>query len=305
MTEAAASHAPDTRPGPARSDGLLGAADVRALAARVGLRPTKTRGQNFVIDANTVRRIVRVAAIAPDDVVLEVGPGLGSLTLGLLGQAQHVVAVEVDEVLAAALPTTVAARRPDLADRLAVVTADALRVDALPGPAPTALIANLPYNVAVPVLLHLLARFPTIDRVLVMVQAEVADRLAADPGSRTYGVPSVKARWYGDVRRAGAVGRTVFWPAPKVDSGLVALTRTAPPVTTATREQVFATVDAAFAQRRKTLRSALADWAGSPAAAEAALRAAGVDPSARGEQLEVADFARIAERRPADPAVAT
>ena len=306
MTEAAASRAPEAAPGHVRSgDGLLGAVDVRALAAQVGLRPTKTRGQNFVIDANTVRRIVRVAAIRPEDVVLEVGPGLGSLTLGLLAQAQQVVAVEIDPVLGAALPQTVAARRPDLAGRLTVVTADALRLDALPGPEPSALVANLPYNVAVPVLLHLLARFPSIDRVLVMVQAEVADRLAAGPGSRTYGVPSVKARWYGDVRRAGSVGRTVFWPAPKVDSGLVALTRTAPPVTTAKREEVFAVVDAAFSQRRKTLRSALAGWAGSPPAAEAALRAAGVDPAARGEQLGAADFARIAEHRPARTTSAT
>ena len=284
MTEAAASRAPEAAPGHVRSgDGLLGAVDVRALADQVGLRPTKTRGQNFVIDANTVRRIVRVAAIRPDDVVLEVGPGLGSLTLGLLAQAQRVVAVEIDPVLGAALPQTVAARRPDLAGRLTVVTADALRLDALPGPEPAALVANLPYNVAVPVLLHLLARFPSIDRVLVMVQAEVADRLAAGPGSRTYGVPSVKARWYGDVRRAGSVGRTVFWPAPKVDSGLVALTRTAPPVTTAKREEVFAVVDAAFAQRRKTLRSALAGWAGSPPAAEArAARGRGRPRGARG-----------------------
>lgn len=306
MTEPAASRAPGALRGRDRAgDGLLGAADVRAFAAQLELRPTKTRGQNFVIDANTVRRIVRVAAVRPDDVVLEVGPGLGSLTLGLLEQAQHVVAVEVDAVLGAALPQTVATRRPDLAGRLTVVTADALRLAELPGPGPTALVANLPYNVAVPVLLHLLARFPGIDRVLVMVQAEVADRLAAGPGSRTYGVPSVKARWYGEVKRAGSVGRTVFWPAPKVDSGLVALTRTAPPVTTATREEVFAVVDAAFSQRRKTLRSALAGWAGSPAAAEAALGAAGVDPTARGEQLAVADFARVAEHRPAQAAPGT
>jgi 16S rRNA (adenine1518-N6/adenine1519-N6)-dimethyltransferase len=182
-----------------------------------------------------------------------------------------------------------------------VVTADALRLMPadLPGPPPTALVANLPYNVSVPVILHLLEVLPSLRRVLVMVQAEVADRLAADPGSRTYGVPSVKARWYADVKRAGAVGRTVFWPAPNVDSGLVAMTRHEPPSTTAGRLQVFAVVDAAFAQRRKTVRAALAGWAGSPAAAEGALRAAGVDPSARGEQLDVAAFARIAEQRPA------
>jgi 16S rRNA (adenine1518-N6/adenine1519-N6)-dimethyltransferase len=280
------------------SDGLLGASDVRALAERLGVRPTKQRGQNFVIDGNTVRRIVRAAEVGPDDVVIEVGPGLGSLTLALLPSVARVVAVEIDDVLADALPGTVQERRPDLADRLEVVHADALTVTSLPGTPPTALVANLPYNVSVPVLLHLLEHFPSIRRVLVMVQAEVADRLAAGPGSKVYGVPSVKARWYGDVARAGAVGRTVFWPAPNVDSGLVALTRGTPPETTATREEVFAVVDAAFAQRRKTLRAALAGWAGSPAAAETALRAAGVDPTTRGEMLDVAAFARIAAAHP-------
>ncbi|HEX6921101.1 MAG TPA: 16S rRNA (adenine(1518)-N(6)/adenine(1519)-N(6))-dimethyltransferase RsmA [Actinomycetes bacterium] len=286
---------------PAGSDSpgvLLGPADVRELAARLGIRPTKQLGQNFVVDANTVRRIVRTAGLAPDDVVVEVGPGLGSLTLGLLEVCSRVVAVELDAVLAGALAPTVAARAPAYASRLEVVHADAARVQSLPGPPPTALVANLPYNVAVPVLLHLLDRFPSLGKGLVMVQAEVAERLAAAPGSRIYGVPSVKAAWYAEVRRAGTVGRTVFWPAPNVDSGLVALRRREPPPTTATREQVFALVDAAFAQRRKTLRAALAGWAGSPAAAETALRAAGIDPRARGEALGVAEFARLAEHRP-------
>jgi 16S rRNA (adenine1518-N6/adenine1519-N6)-dimethyltransferase len=277
---------------------LLGPAEVRALATRLGLRPTKTLGQNFVIDPNTVRRIVRAAEVEPDDVVVEVGPGLGSLTLGLLPRVAGVVAVEVDPVLGAALPETVDDRAPTYAGKLTVVTADALRVDTLPGPEPTALVANLPYNVAVPVLLHLLERFPSLRRVLVMVQAEVADRLVAGPGSRTYGVPSVKAAWYADVRRAGSIGRAVFWPAPNVDSGLVAMTRRAPPPTTASRDEVFATVDAAFAQRRKSLRGALAAWAGGPAAAEEALRLAGIDPRARGETLGVQDFARLAAHRP-------
>ncbi|CAB4924234.1 unannotated protein [freshwater metagenome] len=281
----------------ASSDGLLGAAEVRLLAARLGVNPSKQRGQNFVIDGNTVRRIVRTAELRPDDVVIEVGPGLGSLTLALLPHVARVVAVEIDTALAGALAGTVRTRRPDLVERLEVVLADALTVRELPGPAPTALVANLPYNISVPVLLHLLETFPTIRRVLVMVQAEVADRLASPPGNRTYGVPSVKARWYGDVSRAGSVGRTVFWPAPNVDSGLVALTRTAPPETTASRVEVFAVIDAAFAQRRKTLRAALAGWAGSPALAEEALRAAGIDPSTRGEQLDVAAFARIAAAR--------
>nr|WP_308470089.1 16S rRNA (adenine(1518)-N(6)/adenine(1519)-N(6))-dimethyltransferase RsmA [Kineococcus rubinsiae] len=277
---------------------LLTASDVRELATRLGVRPTKTLGQNFVVDANTVRRIVRVAGLTADDVVVEVGPGLGSLTLALLEAVDRVVAVEIDPVLAAELPRTAAGRARE-GTQLEVVTADALRVEELPGPPPTALVANLPYNVAVPVLLTMLSRFPTLRRGLVMVQSEVADRLVAPPGSRTYGVPSVKTAWYASAVRAGSVPPPVFWPVPRVDSGLVALTRREPPVTTASREEVFAVVDAAFAQRRKTLRAALAGWAGSPTAAEEALRAAGVDPSERGEQLDVADFARIAATRAA------
>ena len=272
---------------------LLGPADVRRIAASLGLRPTKTRGQNFVVDANTVRRIVRTAGVTADDVVVEVGPGLGSLTLALLPEVARVVAVEIDDVLAAALPTTVRDHAPELADRLDVVAADALRVSTLPGPAPTALVANLPYNVAIPVLLHLLETVPSLRRALVMVQKEVAARLAAGPGSRTYGVPSVKAAWYAEVHLAGTVPRTVFWPVPNVDSGLVALTCRPPPAG-ADRRDVFTVVDAAFAQRRKTLRAALADWAGSPAAAEELLRGAGIDPRARGEQLSVDEFAGIA-----------
>ncbi|WP_346011775.1 16S rRNA (adenine(1518)-N(6)/adenine(1519)-N(6))-dimethyltransferase RsmA [Streptomyces sp. SID3343] len=278
--------------------GLLGAADIRALAEALGVRPTKQLGQNFVIDANTVRRIVRTAGVRPDDVVVEVGPGLGSLTLALLESAARVVAVEIDPVLARHLPTTIEARMPERAADFALVLADAMTVTELPGPAPTALVANLPYNVSVPVLLHMLQTFPTLERLLVMVQAEVADRLAATPGGKVYGVPSVKAAWYSDVKRAGSIGRNVFWPAPNVDSGLVSFVRREPPVTTASRQEVFAVVDAAFSQRRKTLRAALAGWAGSAAGAEQALRAAGIDPRTRGEMLDVDAFARIAEHRP-------
>ena len=285
------SHEPTTSAGPR----LLGPAEVRSLAASLGLRPTKQRGQNFVIDPNTVRRIVRASGAGPDDVVVEVGPGLGSLTLGLLGTVEHVVAVEVDPALAQALPATVAAYAPDHAERLTLVEADALRLTALPGPEPTALVANLPYNVSVPVLLHLLELLPTLRHGLVMVQAEVADRLVAPPGSRTYGVPSVKAAWYASLRRAGSVGRSVFWPAPNVDSGLVAFERRTPPPTTASRAQVFRVVDTAFAQRRKTLRAALRPLA--PAdVVDRALTGAGVDPGVRGEQLDVTAYARIAER---------
>ena len=272
--------------------GLLSAPDIRALAVALNLRPTKALGQNFVIDPNTVRRLVRVAGVGVDDVVVEVGPGLGSLTLGLLEVASRVVAVEIDPVLAAQLPLTVALQAPAYADRLEVVLQDALTLTDVPGPAPTAFVANLPYNVAVPVLLRLLEHLPSLRTGLVMVQAEVADRLVAPPGSKTYGVPSVKAAWYAEVRRAGAIGRSVFWPAPNVDSGLVAFTRREPPV--GDRAATFAVIDAAFSQRRKTLRAALAGWAGSPAAAEERLRAVGIDPSARGEVLGVQDFARLA-----------
>ncbi|MEO6512157.1 MAG: 16S rRNA (adenine(1518)-N(6)/adenine(1519)-N(6))-dimethyltransferase RsmA [Nocardioides sp.] len=281
---------------------LLGPAEVRLLAAELDLRPSKQRGQNFVIDANTVRRIVRESGVGPDDVVVEVGPGLGSLTLALLDVGATVLAIEVDDRLAARLPHTVAEHAPEAVGRLTVVAADALRVTGLPGPPPTALVANLPYNVSVPVLLHLLTLLPSLERGLVMVQAEVADRLAAGPGSKVYGVPSVKAAWFADVRRAGAVGRQVFWPAPNVDSGLVAWVRRDPPVTTATRQQVFAVVDAAFAHRRKGLRGSLRELAGSAEAAERALAAAGIAPLARGESLGVADFVRITEALAGDRA---
>ena len=287
---------------PAAGPRLLGPAEVRQLAAELDLRPTKQRGQNFVIDANTVRRIVREAGVGADDVVLEVGPGLGSLTLALLEVGARVVAIEIDERLGSRLPVTVAEHAPDTLDRLHVVTADALRVTEVPGPPPTTLVANLPYNVSVPVLLHLLTLLPSLERGLVMVQAEVADRLAAGPGSKVYGIPSVKAAWFADVRRAGTVGRHVFWPEPNVDSGLVSWVRRDPPATTATRQQVFAVVDAAFAQRRKGLRGALRGLAGSTEAAEKALAVAGIAPLERGESLTVADFARIAEALESDRA---
>ncbi|WP_247044390.1 16S rRNA (adenine(1518)-N(6)/adenine(1519)-N(6))-dimethyltransferase RsmA [Arthrobacter rhizosphaerae] len=281
-------------PGTAAPAPLLGASDIRRLAEEIGVRPTKTLGQNFVIDGNTIRRIVSVAGIHADETVLEVGPGLGSLTLGLLDAAKAVVAVEIDPVLAGKLPETVKAWRPDASDDFHLVLADAMKVTSLPVE-PTALVANLPYNVAVPVVLHLLQHFPSLQHGLVMVQDEVADRLAAGPGSKTYGVPSVKAAWYSSMRKAGVIGMNVFWPAPKISSGLVSFTRRAAPVTTASREQVFAVIDAAFAQRRKTLRAALAGWAGSAAEAERCLRAAGIDPSARGEVIDISGFARIAE----------
>jgi 16S rRNA (adenine1518-N6/adenine1519-N6)-dimethyltransferase len=283
---------------------LLTAGDVRRLAGVLAVRPTKRLGQNFVVDANTVRRIVRAAGLEAADCVLEVGPGLGSLTLALLPHVRQVVAIEIDPVLARALPRTAEEHAPAVSDRLQVIAADALqlRPEQLPQPAPTAVVANLPYNVAVPVLLRLLEVLPSLDHGLVMVQSEVADRLAAAPGSRTYGVPSVKAAWWARTHRAGAVPRSVFWPVPNVDSALVAFTRTDPPKTTASRAEVFALVDTAFAQRRKSLRAALAGWAGSAAAAEQALRAAGIDPSTRGEALGVVDFARLAAHRPVLPA---
>jgi 16S rRNA (adenine1518-N6/adenine1519-N6)-dimethyltransferase len=267
---------------------------VRSLAASLGLRPTKQRGQNFVIDPNTVRRIVRTADLSPEETVLEVGPGLGSLTLALLAAGHRVTAVEIDPLLAGALPGTVAEYAPGQASALTVVLADAMAVTADQIGAPSACVANLPYNVAVPVLLHLLQISPTMRHGLVMVQSEVADRLAAPPGSRTYGVPSAKAAWYAEVRRAGPIGRNVFWPAPNVDSGLVAFSRRPAPETAASREEVFAVIEAAFSQRRKTVRSALARWMPDRERLDAVLATAGIDPTLRGEMLGIEDFAAIA-----------
>ncbi len=270
------------------ADALLGPAEIRELAARLGVAPTKKLGQNFLHDPNTIRRIVTAAGLTPDDVALEVGPGLGSLTLGLVGAVRHVHAVEIDHRLAAALPETVTAAH------LTVHQADAMHVRGADfDPAPTMLVANLPYNVAVPVTLHLLAELPTLRGGLVMVQKEVADRLVAGPGSKVYGVPSVKLAWYAEARSAGKVPPAVFWPVPNVDSGLVAFTRRTPPGDI-DRRAVFAVVDAAFAQRRKTLRAALAGWAGGADRAEKVLVAAGVSPQARGESLTVDQFVAIA-----------
>jgi 16S rRNA (adenine1518-N6/adenine1519-N6)-dimethyltransferase len=280
----------------------LGAGDIRVLAASLGVRPTKKLGQNFVVEPGTVRQIAALAAPRGGDLILEVGPGLGSLTLALLEAAvdagdARLVAVEIDPVLAAELPKTIADRAAEFAGLVDVLAADALTVGEASVGQPTVLAANLPYNVAVPVLLNLLAALPSLARGVVMVQAEVADRMCAGPGSRVYGAPSAKLAWYAAARPAGSVPRTVFWPMPNVDSKLVAFTRHAPPETTATRAEVFAVVDAAFGQRRKTLRAALGGWAGSPAAAERLLRAAGVNPGARGEALAIDDFARIAKAR--------
>jgi 16S rRNA (adenine1518-N6/adenine1519-N6)-dimethyltransferase len=275
--------------------------DIRETAERIGIRPSKRLGQNFVVEQGTVRQIATLAALGEDDTVLEVGPGLGSLTLALLetGVGQ-LVAVEIDPVLAAELPHTLAAHAGGgadyAADRVTILNADALTVAEREVGTPNVLVANLPYNVGVPIVLHLLAVLPSLDRGLVMVQAEVADRLCAGPGSRVYGAPSVKLAWYAAARPAGTVPRTVFWPVPNVDSKLVQFTRHDPPAG-ATREATFAVIEAAFGQRRKTLRAALAGWAGSAPEAERVLRAAGVDPGARGESLTVAQFARVAAAR--------
>lgn len=283
---------------PMVADPLLTGRDIRELAETAGIHPSKQRGQNFVMDPNTVRTIVGRAGIEPGQAALEVGPGLGSLTLGLLDAGADVVAVELDRGLAELLPQTLRARGIG-EDRFRLVHDDALRVEELPdlprAGAPTVLVANLPYNVATPILLTVLERFEFIRSALVMVQSEVVDRLTAGPGSRTYGGPSVKAAWYGRAVHAGRISRQVFWPVPNVDSALVELMRYDEPLgTAAEREQVFAVVDAAFAQRRKTLRAALATWAGSPSRAEEILRAAGIDPSARGETLGIEQFRAIA-----------
>lgn len=275
---------------------LLSPPDIRALAEELDVSPTKKLGQNFVHDGNTVRRIVAAAELGESETVLEVGPGLGSLTLGLIDVAEHVIAVEIDPRLAGRLSTTVAQRAPLHAHKLEVVGLDAMKVTAGDvSREPTALVANLPYNVAVPVLLHLLEEFPSISTVLVMVQLEVAQRLAAAPGSKIYGVPSVKAAFYGDVRTAGTIGKNVFWPAPNIESGLVRIDVRDKGWPRDLRKQVFPLVDAAFAQRRKTLRACLAGVYGSASAAEEALRAAGIDPQLRGEKLSVEDFVRLAQ----------
>lgn len=288
-------------PAPTTQD-LLGAQEIRELADMLGIRPTKTLGQNFVIDPNTIRRIIATAKISPDETVVEVGPGLGSLTLGILDAAKDMVAVEIDPPLAEQLPATIAKMRPGSEARIDVVLSDAMKVTELPR-TPGALVANLPYNVAVPVLLHMFAQFPSIEHALVMVQDEVADRLAAKPGSKIYGVPSVKANWFAEVSKAGVIGTNVFWPAPKIKSGLVAFERRAELLSDLPREEVFAIIDAAFAQRRKTLRAALSTWAGSGARAGSILEAAGIDPQLRGEKLDIHDFIKIAEAARTVPAV--
>jgi len=272
----------------------LGAAYVRERATELGVRPTKHLGQNFVIDPNTVERVVRTARVTSRDVVLEVGPGLGSLTAALLPAVAQVIAIEVDPVLAGALPETIEAVASEHAAQLTVVCEDAMQVTELPA-APSAMVANLPYNVSVPVLLHLLAAFPSIDRLCVMVQREVGERLAATPGSKAYGVPSVKAQWFCEINVAGAVSRRVFWPEPNVDSVLVAGMRREPPIAPEWRSAVFAVVDAAFGQRRKMLRGALAGAFGTPAEIEAALASIGVAVTARGEELSVAQFAQLTQ----------
>jgi 16S rRNA (adenine1518-N6/adenine1519-N6)-dimethyltransferase len=273
---------------------LLGATEIRALAASLNTTPTKKLGQNFVIDPNTVRRIVSQAHVGKTDVVVEIGPGLGSLTLALLPNVAKVLAVEIDPVLAGALPSTVALHAPNLIDNLTVINADAMRITDLPQ-SPTHLVANLPYNVSVPVVLHFLETFPSLQEILVMVQAEVADRMAAGPGSKIYGVPSVKMAWYGEVTKAGSVGRNVFWPAPNVDSGLVRLIRKDREFNPELRELTFAIVDSAFGQRRKTLRTALGSVLGSPQTVEGILQDTGIDSGLRGEQLSLQDFVAIAQ----------
>ncbi len=275
---------------------LLGAAQIRELAAALDLKPSKSLGQNFVIDSNVCTKIVRIAAVGPTDIALEIGPGLGSLTLALLESAESVIAVEIDPRLAEQLPKTVEAlfEHPE---KLTVINKDALGIHTLPAN-PTVLVANLPYNVSVPVLLHLLEKFESLRTGVVMVQAEVADRLAAKPGTKDYGIPSVKAAWWAEVKGAGSVSRSVFWPAPNVDSKLVSFTRRQTPGDEELRRKVFTIIDGAFAQRRKMLRSALSSLYGSSSAAEEILTQAGIDPTLRGEALEIDGFCAIAAVAP-------
>ena len=272
---------------------LLGATEIRELAAKLNLKPSKSLGQNFVHDANVCRKIVRTAGVTPEDIALEIGPGLGSLTLAMLEEAQSVIAVEIDPRLAQQLPVTAAAHS-NRAQELTVMNQDALTLRDLPVK-PTILVANLPYNVSVPVFLHLLEILPSLRSGVIMVQAEVADRLAAQPNSKEYGIPSVKAAWWADVNGAGSVSRNIFWPQPNVDSKLVAFTRRATPGDEELRKKVFALIDLAFAQRRKMLRSALSSMFGGSAAAEEVLLRAGIDPTLRGESLDINSFCAIAK----------
>jgi len=271
---------------------LLGAAEIREIAERIGVRPTKKLGQNFVVDANTCRKIVKSADVGPEDVALEIGPGLGSLTLAMLESAKEVIAIEIDDRLAAELPETAKRHGFDL-DKLTIINQDAMGISTLPLE-PTVLVANLPYNVSVPVLLRFLELFPTLRSGVVMVQSEVADRLVAKPNSKTYGSPSVKATWWADLSSAGTVSRSIFWPVPNVDSSLVRFVRHQSAGDEALRKVVFKIIDAAFAQRRKMMRAALSDMCGSSAAASAIIEASGIDPTIRGEALELSDFIKIA-----------
>jgi 16S rRNA (adenine1518-N6/adenine1519-N6)-dimethyltransferase len=275
---------------------LLGAAQIRELAAQLDLKPSKSLGQNFVIDSNVCTKIVRTAGVTSGDIALEIGPGLGSLTLAMLEVAKSVIAVEIDPRLAQQLPITVA-QLFEHPENLTVINKDALAVNDLPVE-PTVLVANLPYNVSVPVLLHLLEKFPTLRTGVVMVQAEVADRLAAKPGGKEYGIPSVKAAWWADVKNVGTVSRSIFWPAPNVDSKLVGFTRRETAGPEDSRGKVFTIIDAAFAQRRKMLRSALSSLYGSSSTAEAILINAGIDPTLRGEALQIESFCKIAAVAP-------
>ena len=271
---------------------LLGAAEIREIAERIGVRPTKKLGQNFVVDANTCRKIVKSADVGATDVALEIGPGLGSLTLAMLESAQEVVAIEIDDRLSAELPETAKRHGFDLS-KLTIINQDAMSISTLPVE-PTVLVANLPYNVSVPVLLRFLELFPTLRSGVVMVQSEVADRLVAKPNSKTYGSPSVKATWWADLSSAGTVSRSIFWPVPNVDSSLVRFVRHQSAGDEALRKVVFKIIDAAFAQRRKMMRAALSDMCGSSAAASAIIEASGIDPTIRGEALELSDFIKIA-----------
>ena len=271
---------------------LLGAAEIREIAERIGVRPTKKLGQNFVVDANTCRKIVKSADVGPEDVALEIGPGLGSLTLAMLESAKEVIAIEIDDRLAAELPET-AKRHGFDGNKLTIINEDAMGISTLPVQ-PTVLVANLPYNVSVPVLLRFLELFPTLRSGVVMVQSEVADRLVAKPNSKTYGSPSVKATWWADLTSAGTVSRSIFWPVPNVDSSLVRFVRHESAGDEALRKIVFKIIDAAFAQRRKMMRAALSDLCGGSAAASSIIEASGIDPTIRGEALELADFIKIA-----------
>ena len=271
------------------STDFLGAARVRELLTRHGVTPSRALGQNFVVDPNTIRKTLSVARVSPTDRVLEIGPGAGSLTLGLAASSPSVVAIERDDRLIPLLEEVLSNRR-----NVEIINGDAMEAD-LAATRATSVVSNLPYNMAALLVLKVLEEAPEIQSLTVMTQKEVGERLAAGPGTKTYGATSVLVAYFALARVEAQVSRRAFWPVPRVDSVLVRIDRRPEP-DQESRQSLFEVVKAAFSQRRKTLRNSLAELAGSASAAEDLIRQAGVDPSRRPETLSLDDFLMLARR---------